>query len=503
MDSITTEKTLIKYQAVIDAIRKAEPNRVLTTEEIANIIQQSSNAVRSTNDRDDELSQPLSPALTDYISVTTSSRGSCSDDTTIIPADDGLPAGLSGTSKRTDTPYPCGTASTQFRRVHIELDPSSAEDNGLPSSTTAARTSALERLARIAKDRRTPSLFTAFTAADPPIVFYDDIIYPFSEFMKLPPISVVNALLRLEATHHEGRMDIYVDDTPCHTMIKAKICYSLKECAKRGDDMQVEFLGYNPEMWIVMDKVIFTQLAGKHGIIPDTGGRSPCDTWEQCNIIPITFDYLKTMLEDGRLKYRKEDDMIQQILEFIIPLCSFAFCECLRDILRYRLQEIELTCLFEHLVNLTRTLLIFANKYSKMAYSCNMINQIVKLIDLEIENWVRGPLRQATARLKPKPTNLFARNSRHVGLVMAHEEFQFDPEMDNKRLVSRLERLACQVNMHEGIYFDKVMELKRTCQALLFGSMTMKMTATTYKTSCHSYKTWSTFTTLTTRNDTA
>jgi hypothetical protein len=50
MDSTTTEKTSIKYQAVIDAIRKAEPNRVLTTEEIADIIQQSSNAVRSTSD---------------------------------------------------------------------------------------------------------------------------------------------------------------------------------------------------------------------------------------------------------------------------------------------------------------------------------------------------------------------------------------------------------------------------------------------------------------------
>src|SRR5580698_4194327 len=105
--------------------------------------------------------------------------------------------------------------------------------------------------------------------------------------MKLPLISVVTALLRLEATHHEGHMDIYVDDTPCCTMIKDKICYSLKECAKRGDDMQVEFLGYNPEMWIITDEIIFTQLAGKHGIIPDAGGRSPRNTWEQCNIIPI------------------------------------------------------------------------------------------------------------------------------------------------------------------------------------------------------------------------
>jgi hypothetical protein len=232
MDFTTAEKTSIKYQATINTIKKAEPNRVLTTEEIADIIQQSSNAVRSIDDGDDELSQSLSPALTNYISVTTSSRGACSDDTTIIPTDDGLPAGLSGTSERTSTPYPRGTAGTQFRRVHIELDPSSAEDNGLPSSTTTARTSALERLARIAKDRRTPSLFTAFTAADLPIIFYDDVIYPFSEFMKLPPISIVTALLRLEAMHHKGRMDIYIDDTPCRTMIKDKICYSLKECAK-------------------------------------------------------------------------------------------------------------------------------------------------------------------------------------------------------------------------------------------------------------------------------
>jgi hypothetical protein len=65
-----------------------------------------------------------------------------------------------------------------------------------------------------------------------------------------------------------------------------------------------------------------------------------------------------------------------------------------------------------------------------------MINQIVILIDLGIENWVRDALRQATAGPKPKPANLFTCNSRHVGLVMAHEEFQFNPEMDNKRLVS-------------------------------------------------------------------
>jgi hypothetical protein len=81
MDSTTAQKTSIKYQAVIDAIKQAEPDRVLTTEEIGNIIQQSTNAVRSTTDRDDELTQPLSPALTDYISVATSSRGSRSDDT--------------------------------------------------------------------------------------------------------------------------------------------------------------------------------------------------------------------------------------------------------------------------------------------------------------------------------------------------------------------------------------------------------------------------------------
>jgi hypothetical protein len=122
MDSTTAEKTSIKYQAIIDAIKNAEPNRVLTTEEIADIIQQSMNAVGNTDNGDDELSQPLSPALTDYISVTTSSRGTRSDDTAIIPADDGLPAGLSGTSEWSDTPYPRGTASTQFRRVHIELD---------------------------------------------------------------------------------------------------------------------------------------------------------------------------------------------------------------------------------------------------------------------------------------------------------------------------------------------------------------------------------------------
>ena len=271
MDFTTAEKTSIKYQATLDAIKKAEPERVLTTDEIKDIIQRSAEAVESINDRDAELDQPLSPTITDYVSIRTSSRGTSANNATEI-ADDGLPAGVSGTDERRDTPYPRGTASTQFRTVHIELDPSVAQDSGLSSSLTGAGTSALERLARIAANRGTPNLFAAFTAADPPVVTYDDTTYTFSEFMKLPPLSVVTALLRLEATHHEGRMDIYIDDTPCRTMIKDKICYSLKECAKKGDDMQVEFLGNNPEMWIITNKIVFQRLAGKNRIVPDAGG---------------------------------------------------------------------------------------------------------------------------------------------------------------------------------------------------------------------------------------
>jgi hypothetical protein len=467
MDFTAAEKTSIKFQATIDAIKKADPNRTLTSEEIGYIIKQSSEAVKDINDLDAELDQTLSPTITDFVSVRTSSRGTSTNNAAEI-ADDGLPARTSGTDERTCTPYPRGTASTQFRTVHIELDPSVTQDTGLSSSLTGAGTSALERLACIAANRGTPNLFAAFTAADLPIVTYDDTTYTFSEFMKLPPLSVVTALLRLEATHHEGRMDIYIDDTPCRTMIKDKICYSLKECAKKGDDMQVEFLRTNPEMWIITDEIIFQQLIGRNGMVPDAGGRSPHDTWEQCNIVPLTFEYIQATLEDGRLEYRKEDDMIRRILEFIVPLCSYAFCKCLRDILRFRLQEVELTCLFENLVNLTRTPLLFADEYSKMAYSCNLINQVVVLIDLGIENWVRDALCQATAGLKPKPNNLFARYSRHVGLLMPHEEFIYEPEDTNKGLVGRLERLATQINMHRGVHFEKIMELKRTCQALLY-----------------------------------
>jgi hypothetical protein len=103
-----------------------------------------------------------------------------------------------------------------------------------------------------------------------------------------------------------------------------------------------------------------------------------------------------------------------------------------------------------------------------MAYTCNLINQVIILIDLGIENWVRDTLRQATAGLKPKPDNLFASTSRHVGLLMPHEEFIFETEDTNKGLVGQLECQACQVNMHGGIHFEKVMELKHTCQALLY-----------------------------------
>jgi hypothetical protein len=51
---------------------------------------------------------------------------------------------------------------------------------------------------------------------------------------------------------------------------------------------------------------------------------------------------------------------------------------------------------------------------------------------------------------------------------MPHEEFIYEPEDTNKGLVGRLERLAAQINMHGGVHFEKIVELKRTCQALLY-----------------------------------
>jgi hypothetical protein len=201
MDFTTAEKTSIKFQATIDAIKKANPNRTLTSEEITHIIKQSSEAAKNIDDLDAELDQPLSPTVTDLVSISTSSRGTHTDNTAEIAGDDRLPVGTSDTNKRANTPYPRGTASTQFRRAHIKLDPSVAQDRGLSSSPAGAGTSALERLARIAQDRGTPGLFAAFTAVDPPVVTFDDTTYTFSEFMKLPPLSVVTALLRLDRAY--------------------------------------------------------------------------------------------------------------------------------------------------------------------------------------------------------------------------------------------------------------------------------------------------------------
>jgi hypothetical protein len=45
-------------------------------------------------------------------------------------------------------------------------------------------------------------------------------------------------------------------------MIKDKICYALKECAKKGDDIKVEFLGDIPELWIITNEIIFKRVTG-------------------------------------------------------------------------------------------------------------------------------------------------------------------------------------------------------------------------------------------------
>jgi hypothetical protein len=73
MDFTAAEKTSIKYQATIDAIKKAEPNCTLTPAEIAQIISQSSDAIRNINDGSSDLTRPLSPSLTDFVSIITTS----------------------------------------------------------------------------------------------------------------------------------------------------------------------------------------------------------------------------------------------------------------------------------------------------------------------------------------------------------------------------------------------------------------------------------------------
>jgi hypothetical protein len=135
MDFTATEKTSIRYQATIDTIKKAEPNRTLTSAEIAQIISQSSDTVRNINDGNSDLDRPLSPSITDFVSITSTSQGPQSTDATIDAADDGLPVGFSGVAARIDTPYPCTMSPNQFGRLHIELDAGSNTDNGLPGRT--------------------------------------------------------------------------------------------------------------------------------------------------------------------------------------------------------------------------------------------------------------------------------------------------------------------------------------------------------------------------------
>jgi hypothetical protein len=75
--------------------------------------------------------------------------------------------------------------------------------------------------------------------------------------------------------------------------------------------------------------------------------RSNHDAWEECNLIPISLEYLKSSLLSGRLPYVGDELKVKRIHEILRLICNYAFAECMRDILRYRLKDHTLTTLFE------------------------------------------------------------------------------------------------------------------------------------------------------------
>lgn len=209
-----------------------------------------------------------------------------------------------------------------------------------------------------------------------------------------------------------------------------------------------------------------TSTSTKDHIMEDTRGRSSHDTWEACNLVPISMEYLKSSLLSGRRPFVDDELKVKRIHEFLKLVCNYAFCECMQDILRHRLKDHELTIPFEILINFIHSQFTFADEFSQITFTCQIADITARLIDLGIDNWTADAIRSTTSGLKIKPLNMHNKLSRHIGLMFPHDDFNYTET--NSELVENLKKLAKEVNRHEGIHFDKVKELECTCQAILY-----------------------------------
>jgi hypothetical protein len=125
-----------------------------------------------------------------------------------------------------------------------------------------------------------------------------------------------------------------------------------------------------------------------------------------------------------------------------------------------------LTTLFETLINIIHSQFMFSDEQSQITFTCQIANIATTLIDLGIENWTPDAIRSTTSGLKIKPLNMYYKQSRHVGLMFLHDDF--DCNETNIELLEQLKTLEAEVAQDENIHFDKVIQLKHTCEALLY-----------------------------------
>jgi hypothetical protein len=139
--------------------------------------------------------------------------------------------------------------------------------------------------------------------------------------------------------------------------------------------------------------------------------RSNHDTWEECNLVPISPEYLKSSLLSGRLPYAGDELKVKRIHEILRLICNYAFAECMRDILRYQLKDHALTTLFETLINIIHSQFMFSDEQSQVTFTCQIANIATILIDLGITNWTPDAIRCTTSGLKIKPLNMYYKQS--------------------------------------------------------------------------------------------
>jgi len=129
---------------------------------------------------------------------------------------------------------------------------------------------ALERIRTIACIHGTPSFFEPTIANFGNIVAtYDTTIITFNQLLNMTPCLMLEALNKIEESHYQYHVDIYIDDNINRSCIKEHITQCL--CALTFCSIQKErnypyivFLGDKTEVWDIDEDDIFPEIKSRH-----------------------------------------------------------------------------------------------------------------------------------------------------------------------------------------------------------------------------------------------